>query len=515
MSSYASANRQPHGRLPIAATPTFWSRFRILLAWFAGVDLRVLAEIPSEQGFYSTLGTVVLLLDCASGFAVCIAVGYMVQQPPSHVWWIGLAWTIILACGIERLMLRVTSTGRLRSLIAALALRVLLSLMLAAVFAEPAMLRIFQGPINGQLSKTQSAAIQGAVNKDATFYGGKINSDYAQIGAIQTHEQALRAAAAHNTFISTCERSLTSCSITHHLGCGPYCEHYARLAANETAELRAITPVDAARIAALRADINRLQTLETDENKSRPEAIAQSAGLLGREEALQQLAKGHPIVTEETWFLRLFFVCLDLLPLGAKVTRMLTVKDGGPYELRCAAARRTDCLPAKQQDKDADLEEKLMDEQHLGDLEVRRTEIRLDTRGRINDAHARAGSTDANADAVHGDEGPISAWSLAELATNAKPWESQPVPVAPMLRRGGLVGTALVAATALVAGVLSLLTHAVLAGMPEVLVVLGLVLVLAAYTRGFSRAPAWALWATLATLVVGLALPIAVLVINL
>jgi hypothetical protein len=66
-----------------------------------------------------------------------------------------------------------------------------------------------------------------------------------------------------------------------------------------------------------------------------------------------------------------------------------------------------------------------------------------------------------------------------------------------------------------VAGVLSLLTHAVLAGMPEVLVVLGLVLVLAAYTRGFSRAPAWALWATLATLVVGLALPIAVLVINL
>jgi hypothetical protein len=471
--------------------------------------VRTLAEVPSDQNFYGTLGTVVLLLDIVSGAAVSVAVGYMVGVPATQVWWVGLAWTVVLAFGVERLVLQVASGTRRRSLAVVLVPRLILSLMLALVVAEPLLARIFQSEISAQLSKTQSAAIQSAVGNDTSFYGGKIRSDRRAIATIRTNENALRGAAAHDTFISNCERLGEACSITHHAGCGAYCEHYTQLAQNANAEVKAIQPGDRARISALQSDIRRLQGLETAANLSRPSAIASSGGLLSREEALQQLAKGHPIVTEETWFIRLLLIFLDLTPLFCKVGYVLTTES--PYERLCAARRRTDCAAAKRHEVAADLDEVLIAEQKSADLEVERVRIRLDRERRINELYAEAGIPPFEA-ASSGEL--VQARSLQNFADEMETHDARPVPMPPGLRRGGRVGMTLISATAVVAGLLSVVSNRLVVGSLELALVLGLVAALAAYTRGFRHAPAWALRATLATLAIGLVAPLAMLAIN-
>src|SRR5438105_886286 len=74
-------------------------------AFFAGIDPKILARARSEKVFYDALGVIVLLLACASGFTMCIAVSYMLHVHASHIWWLGVAWAAIVL-GFERLILQ-------------------------------------------------------------------------------------------------------------------------------------------------------------------------------------------------------------------------------------------------------------------------------------------------------------------------------------------------------------------------------------------------------------------------
>src|SRR5205085_4130145 len=131
---------------------------------------------------------------------------------------------------------------------------------------------------------------------------------------------------------------------TGRTGCFTYCQHYARLEDEARARLEALKPQDTKAIAALRADIATKKNAIKAEIALRKKAIHQNTGLLAREHALTSLEKTHPEVAAEVWFLRLFFVALDLLPLGAKVLRLLTTDS--PYEAVVEAARRKDGLGA-------------------------------------------------------------------------------------------------------------------------------------------------------------------------
>src|SRR5262245_53732730 len=105
-------------------------------AWFSGCNLAILNRAPSARTFYNALGLGALLISCLGGFAMCVSVAYTLRVPPSHVWWIGVAWAAILAFAIERIMLQTTSSNR-RWLVAVIALRVGFSLLLAIQIGEP------------------------------------------------------------------------------------------------------------------------------------------------------------------------------------------------------------------------------------------------------------------------------------------------------------------------------------------------------------------------------------------
>lgn len=480
------------------------------VAWCGGADLDALADAPSERVFYDALGVVVLLISCASGFAACVAISYVLHVPVTRMWVVGVTWALTMVC-IERLVLQLTAT-KLRWLVIGLVPRVALSL-LVAVGMEPVILRINQSEINEHLSENVTNAIRAADTAAENHYVPLVESDYHQIAGIRAQQSGLTKRSEHYRFLSSCEASTPSCSTTGRAGCAAYCAHYAREANNLSSQLLVVGPQNRARIAYLQRDIKNQQTAMHTQETSRRKAIAESNGLSARLEALGAIEKKHPSVKGEVWFFRLLFLVVDLLPLSMKVIRMLSL-ESAPYDEACKAARRRDMVRIKRQNAAASEEEKRDKAQTRANIDVDQVSIRLDKERRIEEAHETNPSGHAAAQAFTV-SAPIDAWDLDTFANEMTPHETRPVPVPSELRRGGLVGLAILLVMAGTMGLWSSLTGHSLAGTGIVVVCLGLVVILLAYTRGFRHAPAWALQAIFAGLLVGLVLPIIILGMNL
>lgn len=484
-------------------------RVRILPAWFAGADLRLLSESPSEHIFYNALGSAVFVLECGNGFSFCVAAAYMVQTAPSRIWWLGVAWALVMIC-IERLVLQLPAT-RKRWLPLVIVPRVLLSFLIAIQLGEPIVLLANQGEITNYISNQQTTVTKGAVGDINHFYGTKIAADQKTIAEIEQHESNLRARRDHFKFLSECENDTPSCSITHRPGCGTFCLHYRQLAQDAQNQLDAIKSQDQAKIAALNTEIASLQTTERNQRTGRVHAIAGDGGLLAQEEALAALEKAHPEVLAEVWFLRIFLVVLDLVPLSMKVVRILA--GGSPLDEITRAAKDQETLRAVERDVTTKVEKDSLEQQGLADMEVNRDEIwrRAERRrGVVGDDDVDAESWSTH----YGGGEPVNAWSLDELVDRSTSHEAHPVPVPSELRRGGLVGLALLAALALATNLWTSFTHQPVAGGWLTIVALVLGVVLAAFTRGFHTASAWGLRAILATLIAGLLLPIVIVAMN-
>jgi hypothetical protein len=354
-----------------------------LFAWFAGVDMRLLAQTPSEWSFYDALGKTVFLLACGSGLAMAVAAGYMLDVSASHVAWLGIVWTAIVSGGIERLVLQLPSTKK-RWLPVVLIPRLALSLLLAVQLGEPLMLKINEGEISNFLSTAKVTATHAAIAKAENEFKPIIKADNDAIAAIQAKEKALQDKIEHYRFLSACEKDTPSCSHTGMVGCATYCQHYAHLAAQAEAQLDARKPHDTKTIKNLRADIAAKTNAMNGEIGSRQNAIDSDTGLLAREHALASLEKASPEVAAEVWFLRLLFITLDLLPLAAKVLRPLTTEL--PYEALADAARRNETLGATRMNEAARVEERRILDQARADIEVNKIRINLDMARRIDEA---------------------------------------------------------------------------------------------------------------------------------
>jgi hypothetical protein len=191
-----------------------------------------------------------------------------------------------------------------------------------------------------------------------------------------------------------------------------------------------------------------------------------------------------------------------------------------PYEALAAAARKKDDVEATRQNEASRVEEELIGEQGQADIDFGRIRISLDNERRI--AAEEAGSTPAGTAPGGGahrhagaDRPRVSAYSLGELVDEMSPHETQRIAVDPRLARAGRVGTVLVAALAFLLGMFSLLAHATIAGEWLVFIALGVVTGLGAFTKWYASAPQWALRPILATLVLGLTLPVVIVVMNL
>jgi hypothetical protein len=338
---------------------------RMSWAWFGGANLAVLDKAPSDRGFFEILGIVVFALACASGFAVCIAVGYMLDTSPTHLWLLGVAWSLMLACGLERLVMQV-SASRKRLLVPMLVLRLSLSILLAFAFGEPLMLLINQDKIGNLMSADRKAAlIQVHADADATF-DPQVKAVKAEVSRLRRNEAKVKSNMSHYRAISACGSAL--------------CEHYAQRAKQRRSDLFALKRRHGGRIAGLKSKIHQLRVQKRAQIADRTKAIVDDNGLIAREEALATLMKDNPHVKYNVWFFRLLFLVIDLLPFSAKV---LHVFSGPAYDAAVAAARRTDMVKAEQEETDAEVESQRIKDQAAADIGVNKRLIRAEADRRL------------------------------------------------------------------------------------------------------------------------------------
>jgi len=486
------------------------------LAWFAGARRDLLALCVSEATFYNGLGLTVVATAFVSAVTLAVALGYVLRVPAVSLWPVALVWGVII-CNIDRLLVMMTASRRL---FLAVLPRVAMSLVIGVMIAEVLMLWFYQPEINGQLQVDVQRAVQASTARIDSFYAPRISADQQAIAGLEAQENSLTAEIDQDRFLSSCEAGDVTCSTTHRTGCGAYCAHYAQLATSAQAQLDAVTPSDNARIQALTADASRLGATETADEQAVTSREQAATGLIAREDALAELEHAHPGIDLQVWFIRIALVLLDLMPLVIK-TLHIAFGDSA-YERIAAADRRRDGLHAHRIDLATRVEKGRQNLQALADEEVNGVVIEVDRERRIAEAEGRDADSHRPRTPPGHHHRPtgrrIEAPSLGDFVSTMRghvPHESMAVPVPSMLRLAGWVGTGLVAAVALGLAVYTTETGRLLHGEWLAALVVVATASLAAFTRGFRRAPAWALRGTFAVLLVGLGLPVLLASVNL
>jgi hypothetical protein len=482
-----------------------WLRFR--LAWLAGADMRILREVPEDKPFHDRLGVLVLLATAGSGVALTYWTSVSLGFPMAQIWYVGLIWWVFLLC-LEPLLLDIVATSG-RALFGALSLRIVVSLVIAGLFAEPILIAAFDRPITNVLTKQDIVAIHNAEATINTTYDTKISGAQAQITQILNNERTLENKIIDRTKEKNCETQLQACAESHQgLGCGPYCIQARQKASQYQATLDRIKPADQKAIAAHNADIAGWRIVKKKELHTRRQAILNSHDLLTREQALWTIGARSGVAFVETWSIRIALLALDLMALGLKCAHLRT----SSYKLYAAARRRRESVKAYVLDEETEVIRERIRREAEAAKQVDATRIDVETDRQIADLEADWSERPGSHRRRRGE--PVAARPLDEYNEHLSSRESRPVQVPRGLRLAGFVGTGLIAVLTVSLGFYSYRTGRIVSGEWVAGVGLTATVGLASYTRGFSTAPAWALRATFATLLTGLFLPVVLLAMN-
>ncbi len=482
----------------------------VRLSWFAGIPSGVLEseQCLSERAFYNGLGLAVLMTAVISSLTLMLSLSYVLHKGTTQLWPIGPLWFVVIL-NIDRLLQMVVASKRMW--IGAVP-RVLVTLVLGVLISEP-LLVVLNGPeINRALAAQTQTAVQSSTRSVESFYQPMIANAQHQIATIERRDNKLRGAIVQDTFIANCESSQANCSLTHRLGCGPVCDRYGQLAQVTESELASSLPSDRATVSQLEDQIAKLNDEEQRAIATGQTSIENGSGFIAREETLDSLMSTSAPVFYEVWLLRVAFWLLDLLPL---ILKYLHIASGSAaYDRVMAARRRQETAGAHRIDAATRVERARVDDQADADIEANRIAIWAERDRRIRDSESAYGWSGTRGPASTASA--ISAVSLNDFIDGG--WithESQPVDVPPALRRAGWAGTALVTSLAAILTLLSWDAGAIIPGTALIDAASIAVLGIAAYTRGFSRANRWALYATSASLVAGLAFPLLIAFLNL
>jgi hypothetical protein len=475
-------------------------------AWLAGGEERVLALVPSERNFMQAQGIVIFLMACVTGFALSIAASSWWSISLASTLALAPAWTLVI-CMIDRLIYKSFGTNRWANLALGVP-RAVLSLMLALVLGLPMVQFIFKPSINNQLSNSIVIQENAARASVTGFYGTKIDNATAQINAIKNHEATLKNKASTDTRLSGCENNEPSCSHTHRPGCEQWCKYYARQAAIATATLNSGTMGDTKEIHYLTDRIGSWRSDEKNAIKKRVAAIDDDKDMLARAEALSAVEKKHPEVSKYVLFVLGLLICLDLTPLLAKMMHLLVT--GAAYEEMAAALRDSERVEAHRLREQTAVLRNRYSSQARADEEVDQVRIDVDREHRIAEEEAKW----ADWQTTRSPRQAIGARSLSDYVSNMRAHERHPVPVPRTLRLAGWIGTLATSLIAATLGIYTIHTGASVSGEWIAIASSAISVSLMAFTRGFTRAPSWALRATFVAFGTGLAMPVLVLVLN-
>ncbi|MGW5050711.1 DUF4407 domain-containing protein [Actinokineospora sp. NPDC004072] len=330
------------------------------LRMLTGVDEKLLAKAPSEYARYTALGGVVLGTATIAAISMALALGAVSGGFTLAALLAALVWGVFIL-NLDRWLVSTSAGTAWRIRAAVLIPRLVLAFMFGVVIAEPLVLRIFETAIEEHIRGEREEEVRvltGAlvtcnpeVNADAdaravspecephrlnvaavhTALGDELVGLNQQADSLRTSIRADTDEQARRDMLASNECNGTPAPGTSgRPGRGPECLAREREAAEfrvthdprtRAAQLAAIET----RITALQGELSRSEARyeqersaaiqrEIDDLKENQRAM----GLLERFSALNELTSSNAVLASATWFIRLFFILIDCLPVLVK-----------------------------------------------------------------------------------------------------------------------------------------------------------------------------------------------------
>jgi hypothetical protein len=535
------------------------SRLQRVLSVLGGADSQILARARVDTAEMTGRGIAALIPAVFGGLAALISFRYAYGLPLTAAAAAGAGWAAVVLCFDLSLM---TSAPDRRPVARAVTfgLRAVVSVLAAFTFASAIVMFMFARDIGVQVAKDQQtnlARYNSTVIVPA--YAGTIKADQNTIaadqGVIGRADQAVaywQQRVANDELQVTCEAQ----GVSQFAGCGQgtgltgqgsvYQVRLTELRKDQAALARAQAQATATKdrlspqIAAAQTGLSQAKQQEQANYATAKARYAHNDGLIARWRALRELENSSGSVRTEVWLLEGLIIAIDLAAVIAKMTSKTPT-----YNRVLEAERKKVALRAAETEEDA-----------ADAIELRRAE--REARAHIYQAALDAvvevafdvldawkqvarwriaawvdeqtgewpsgasgadssGQPNARPGKQHGHGGPagipINSYSLGGLVDVSQPHERTPVTISKPLARLAWLGFSLQAALG-GALLLSHAAHAAVAGGWLVLVTLAAAVALAIYSHGFRRGPSWAHLAAFGTGLLGLALPVVIILVN-
>lgn len=398
-----------------------------------GVREQILDVIPAERTRYTALAAVMICTATFGGFSMFFALSEVMGG--AEFWFVPLAmfWSLFVLC-VDCWLVSSSAGTRWRARASMLLPRLVVAVFIGAFIAEPLVLRVFQTAIVTQVQNQRQQAIDtertalvacnpvpGATTSlppGVSCRGMSLYIPSPAAASVQQlaslHDQAAVATAAidrENNEVQSLENLVNAecngtkgAGLTGIAGNGPAC----KLDQQDLAQYRASNPIDTqkAHLTALDQMITATQVTVAAEQTAYRTALGKAisarlaadtqpdsaVGMGERFEALGDLSLSSGFIGVASWFVRIFFVLIDCLPVLVKFISGTT-----PYdrlaETETAAAERVFARKAGAREGEADEEISLLLYEARIRAASRRREIDLELQRR--DAAQEARKQDA------------------------------------------------------------------------------------------------------------------------
>ena len=535
------------------------SRLQRVLSVLGGADSQILARARVDTAEMTGRGIAALIPAVFGGLAALISFRYAYGLPLGAAAAAGAGWAAVVLCFDLSLM---TSAPDRRPVARAVTfgLRAVVSVLAAFTFASAIVMFMFARDIGVQVAKDQQTNLaQYNSTVIVPAYAATIKVDQNAItadqGDISRADQAVaywQQRVANDELQVTCEvqgvSQFADCGRgTGLTGQGPvYQVRLAELGRDRAALARSQAQATATKgrlspqIAAAQTGLSRAKQQEQADYAAAKARYGHDDGLIARWRALRELENSSPSVRTEVWLLEGLIIAIDLAAVIAKMTSKTP-----SYNRVLEAERKKVALSAAEAEEDAadaielrraEREARAHTYQAVLDAVVEVAFDALDAwkqvaRWRIGawvdeqtggrpfrtSGAGSSGQPNARPGKQHGPGAPadipINSYSLGGLVEASQPHERTPVAMPKPLARVAWLGVGLQAALG-GALLLSHAAHVAVAGGWLVLVTLAAAVALVIYSRGFRRGPSWAHLAAFGTGLLGLALPLVIVLVN-
>src|SRR5665213_1755282 len=321
------------------------------MIWLSGVDRPTLERCPMDRAKFQGIGGSVLTVAVLAAGSCTYALVVALSVPVPAAVCLGAMWGLAVGNLDRWFITAMRRRPSVRANIIQFLPRLVLSLLMSLVIAEPVLLRAFQPEIRAELlvmQAQQQAAFQSQLNGDTQFR--QIPADQARIASLEAtvNGTVTNGAVLNDPLVKQLTQQVATTQVQYQAaqqaaicdlqgtcdqaGAGPVYdqkvavsnalgEQLAALNAQLQAAKNQVTSRLATslakdqatatmELATLQPQLASLQKIKSAEINAHAAATGSDNGLLARLEALNRIATGSMTLTAAVWILRLFIVCL-------------------------------------------------------------------------------------------------------------------------------------------------------------------------------------------------------------